>query len=213
MKEGAQSPQSMKDLHLNAYKTQAQTMTRTMTQTLKLTYSLLVGLLASALCLPSWAGSASVFSASDSASTSVGSLSESLQGASNSVSKTTRLVQGDYLIQDMQVVVKKGAALLDNKTDTHTHTHTHTDIDTDTDSNPPRGLPQVRLTLRTLQGPEESLELTLPLATAEQAGLGVGQTLQAKNRPYGVVLSNPMPFFILLDDRTVNDLSTRAVAL
>ena len=209
MKEGAQSPQSMKDLHLNAYKTQAQTMTRTMTQTLKLTHSLLVGLLASALCLPSWAGSASVFSASDSASTSVGSLSESLQGASNSVSKTTRLVQGDYLIQDMQVVVKKGAALLDNKTDTHTHTHTHTDID----SNPPRGLPQVRLTLRTLQGPEESLELTLPLATAEQAGLGVGQTLQAKNRPYGVVLSNPMPFFILLDDRTVNDLSTRAVAL
>ncbi len=209
MKEGAQSPQSMKDLHLNAYKTQAQTMTRTMTQTLKLTHSLLVGLLASALCLPSWAGSASVFSASDSASTSVGSLSESLQGASNSVSKTTRLVQGDYLIQDMQVVVKKGAALLDNKTDTHTHT----DIDTDTDSNPPRGLPQVRLTLRTLQGPEESLELTLPLATAEQAGLGVGQTLQAKNRPYGVVLSNPMPFFILLDDRTVNDLSTRAVAL
>lgn len=207
MKEGAQSPQSMKDLHLNAYKTQAQTMTRTMTQTLKLTHSLLVGLLASALCLPSWAGSASVFSASDSASTSVGSLSESLQGASNSVSKTTRLVQGDYLIQDMQVVVKKGAALLDNKTDTHT------DIDTDTDSNPPRGLPQVRLTLRTLQGPEESLELTLPLATAEQAGLGVGQTLQAKNRPYGVVLSNPMPFFILLDDRTVNDLSTRAVAL
>lgn len=181
-----------------------------MTQTLKLTYSLLVvlvGLLASALCLPSWAGSASVFSASDSASTSVGSLSESLQGASNSVSKTTRLVQGDYRIQDMQVVVKKGAVLLDNKTDTHT------DIDTDTDSNPPRGLPQVRLTLRTLQSPEESLELTLPLATAEQAGLGVGQTLQAKNRPYGVVLSNPMPFFILLDDRTVNDLSTRAVAL
>jgi hypothetical protein len=204
----------MEDLHLNVYKTkstenqqQNQHRTRTLTMTftikLKLTHTLLVGLVASALCLPSWAGSASVFSASDSASTSVASLSESLQGASNSVSKTTRLVQGDYLIQDMQVVMKKGDAPI----------NTHTEIGTNTDSNPPQGRPQVRLTLRALQGPQDSVELTLPLATTEQAGLWVGQTLQAKNRPYGVVLSNPLPFFILLDDRTLNDLSTRAVAL
>jgi len=208
----------MKDRPLNAHKTksplkqqqkpkqhqqQVLPLKMTLTMRLKLASTLIFGLVASALCLPSWAGSASVFSASDSASTSVGSLSESLQGASNSVSKTTRLVQGDYLIQDMQMVAKKGDAPI----------NTPTEIDTHTDSNPPQGRPQVRLTLRALQGPEDSLELTLPLATAEQAGLWVGQTLQAKSRPYGVVLSNPLPFFILLDDRTLNDLSTRAVAL
>ena len=148
--------------------------------------SWLAGLLAVAFSASGWAGSTSFFSASDSVSTSVGSLSDSVQRASNSSSKTTHLTQGDYRIEDWQLVAQDPE-------------HPHA--------------PQLRLQLVALTNPQEPLWLTLPQATAEQAGLTRGQTVHAQNRPYGMVLSNPNPFYVLLDDRTRDDLHTRMVAL
>jgi hypothetical protein len=152
-------------------------------------------LLAGSLHLPCQADSTSSFSASDSASASVGSLSDSVQGSSNSSSKTTHLVAGDYRIEDMQVV-----------------------------QNPdPSSAAQMRLRLVAVraQGSQDGQEspaggalwLTLPQTTAKQAGLALGQTLQAQARPYGLVLANPQPFYVLLDERSLDDLHTRLVTL
>jgi hypothetical protein len=152
-------------------------------------------LLAGSLHLPCRADSTSSFSASDSASASVGSLSDSVQGSSNSSSKTTHLVAGDYRIEDMQVV-----------------------------QNPdPSHAAQMRLRLVAVkaQGSQDGHEsptdgalwLTLPQTTAAQAGLALGQTVQAQARPYGLVLANPKPFYVLLDDRSLDDLHTRLVTL
>jgi hypothetical protein len=167
------------------------------THPLKAQIPFLAALLIGISLSPSWAESTSSFSASDSASASLGSLSDSVQGASNSSSKTTRLVQGDYRIDDIQVVAQ--------------------DLDHHT-------APRVRLLLTGLNAQDFQLWLTLPQETASQANLTPGHILHAQNRAYGLALSlghtatveqtsEHPAFYLLLDEPTLQDLRTRVVTL
>lgn len=76
---------------------------------------------------------------------------------------------------------------------------------------------KVRLTLQALDGQKErSLELTMPRAQFDHAGIAAGTVVTAMPRPYGVafarVADNRDPFVVVLAEGWTNELAAHPVA-
>jgi hypothetical protein len=151
---------------------------------------LLTGLLSVATA-PALAASSASSAVSDSLTTSVGSVSNSLGRSSDSSKggeKTAAV--GDYKI--VEVTAAKRPAM--------------------------DGADTVRLTLHAVAAtaPDDELFLYVPRATLNQAQLAAGQVVTATPRPYGTEFSlatTGQAFFLVLQDEWYRDLRTQAVTL
>ena len=143
-------------------------------------------LLFCAAALPALAESSAASSASDSASTSVGSLSDSIKGSSNS-SSNDKVAQGDYRLVDVAAAPERPGF--------------------------------ARLTLQALQPGNAAparFELWVPQQVLESHPLTAGETIAARQRPYGLEFANGQPrqaFFLVLADDWYRELQTRPVVL
>lgn len=125
-------------------------------------------------------------SASSLGSASVGSLSDSVKGSSNSSSGKAQVAEGAYRVIDVAVAPGRAGRL------------------------------QVTLQASERPGPEGALRLLLPARAWEAQGLRQGDLVQATHRPYGVEFARAadrMPFFLALADDWRHELDTRAVGL
>lgn len=140
--------------------------------------------------LPVGAASSASSAASDSVTTSVGSLSNSVEQSSASSTGDKKVAEGDYRIIDMAaaadrpgVVRMKLQALADGPTNGHV---------------------------------EGEFFLYVPQAALEGTPLAQGGTVTARHKPYGVefaVTQTRQAFFLALADEWFKELQTTAVAL
>lgn len=75
---------------------------------------------------------------------------------------------------------------------------------------------QLQLQHVAIAGVEGALTLTLPRGAFEQGGLGAGQLVAARHRPYGVEFARAdtrEAFFLVLDDAWYRELGTHPVTL
>ena len=75
---------------------------------------------------------------------------------------------------------------------------------------------QVRLRLQPLAGAGEGFLLQLPRTALDRSGVGVGQVVSARHRPFGIEFARGdtrEAFFLALDDAWSRELQTRPVAL
>lgn len=73
-----------------------------------------------------------------------------------------------------------------------------------------------RLTLHSTADQDESFDLVLPAATADAAGLAVGQVVRAEPQPYGIRFARAdrtEPFFLALEDGWQRELAAQPVRL
>ncbi|MBU6258911.1 MAG: hypothetical protein KGL18_04720 [Burkholderiales bacterium] len=130
---------------------------------------------------------------SDSASTAIGSLSNSITGSSQASSPDERrYAAGAYRIVAIDAVDAAGAA------------------------GAPPGTVAVRLQALAEPGAAGAFTLHLPRKTAAQARLATGGLVQVRLRPYGVEFAQGArrePFFLVLEDDWYRELQTRAVAI
>ncbi len=145
-------------------------------------------LLAALASAPAGASSTTASSASDSASSTASSTSDSLKKSSDGSSKTTTAVNsGDYEVVDVARVAERPGS--------------------------------VRLRLQAVadRSADSEFFLYLPEQTFEQARLGAGQIVAARQRPYGLEFargdSRQQGFFLVLDDDWARDLPSHVVAL
>jgi hypothetical protein len=141
---------------------------------------LLAGLALAAL--PAMASTSASSASSEGISASVGSLSTSVEGSSNSSSPGGKTAEGPYRVIHM-------AAAPDRP-----------------------GL--VRVALEATAG-GHAFALLLPEATAASARLAAGDVIVATAREYGVQFARAdtaEPFFLVVDDRQLPELKTRALA-
>jgi hypothetical protein len=139
-------------------------------------------LLSSVLAAPAWSASSATSSASDSASTSVGSSSDSITTSSKSSSPDNKVAEGDYKV--MAVAAAPGRP----------------------------GMVRMTLQAKAAAGADGEVFLVVPQAVARQSGLGQGDVVTARNRPYGVEFSdagNRKAFFLALHDDWLRDLHSR----
>lgn len=125
-------------------------------------------------------------SASSAGSASVGSLSDSVKGSSNSSSGKTQVAEGAYRVIDVAAAPDRDQAL------------------------------RITLQATDRPGPEGALQLELPRRAWEPQGLRAGDLVQASHRPYGVEFARAdtrTPFFLALADDWRHELDTRAVGL
>ena len=128
-------------------------------------------------------------SASSAGSKSVGSLSDSLTGSSNSSSGDKKVAEGNYRIEQLAEVAGKPDHL------------------------------RLHLQATATAGAAGAVLLDLPRLAIERQGLGVQALIALRQRPYGMEVSQvhtsaqPTPFFLLLADAWRSDLDTRAVTL
>lgn len=144
-----------------------------------------MALLGLAAALPARADSFAS-SASSAGSASVGSLSDSLRGSSNSSSGATQTAEGDYRIVEV-------LALADRP-----------------------GLLRLRLQHTELPGDDGALWLDLPQPTFAQQGLARSDIVKLQHRPYGLAFARAdsrEPFFLVLADDRLRELEARALAL
>jgi len=125
-------------------------------------------------------------SASSAGSASVGSLSDSSQGSSDSSQRDHAAAAGDYRIVEVAPLTEQPALM--------------------------------RLTLQPLAGPADTgtLWLNLPRQTWERQGLGQGDVVGARKRPYGLEFARAdtrEAFYLLLADDWRRELDPRAVPL
>jgi len=143
-------------------------------------------LLAALASAPAVASSTTASSASDSASSTASSTSDSLKKSSDGSSKTTTAVNsGDYEVVDVARVAERPGS--------------------------------VRLRLQAVadRSADSEFFLYLPEQTFEQARLGAGQIVAARQRPYGLEFArgdSRQGFFLVLDDDWARDLPAHAVA-
>lgn len=145
----------------------------------------LVSLLATAAGADSFASSAS-----SAGSKSVGSLSDSLTGSSNSSSADRKVAEGQYRIEQVAEVADKPG-----------HVRLH-------------------LQATATPGAAGAVLLDLPRQAVQGQGLQARALIELRQRPYGMEVAHqktaaapPAAFFLLLADGWRNDLDTRAVTL
>lgn len=148
----------------------------------------LVALLVGATMLPAGAGSLVTSSAAggSSASSAASSASESSKDSSTSSSTNNRVAEGPYKIVDMVAVADRP------------------------------GLLRLRLQALADTGPGGELLLDLPALTAEQSRLAAGQTVTARQRPYGTEFAHAdtsKAFFLVLSDGWSRELVSNPVLL
>ena len=129
-------------------------------------------------------------SASSAGSKSVGSLSDSLTGSSNSSSGDKKVAEGLYRIEQLAEVADKPGHL------------------------------RLHLQASATPGAAGAVLLDLPRQAVQNQGLGVNALIELRQRPYGMEVAHqaataaqPVAFFLLLADGWRNDLHTRAVTL
>ncbi len=130
--------------------------------------------------------SSTASSASEGVSTSVGSLSDSVKGSSNSSSGDAKVAEGQYKIIDVAAV----------------------------DGQP--GTAQLRLQAVAGTGAAGELLLLVPQRTVEQAHLAAGEVVQARLRPYGVEFAKATDgtaFFLALTEGWLRELQNNPVTL
>ena len=146
--------------------------------------------LAAALCLaavlPAAAESSASSAASDSSSTSVGSVSTSFGKSSDSSSKGDKTAAGDYRVIDMAQAPARP------------------------------GTVRVRLQAVADASVEGEFFLYLPQHAADQARLGAGHLVTARQRAYGLEFTRTetqQAFFLALNDDWYRELQTNVVRL
>jgi hypothetical protein len=125
-------------------------------------------------------------SASGASSASVGSLSDSVQGSSNSSTRDRTVAGGDYRVIEVAAV----------------------------DGRP--GLLRLTLRPDDAGPDAAVLRLDLPQPTWQREGLRAGDLIQARPRPYGLELARAdtrQAFYLLLADDWRRDLDARALSL
>ena len=144
-------------------------------------------LLGAGISLPALAASSASSAASDSVTTSVGSLSGSVEKSSASSAGDKKVAEGDYRIIDV-------AAAADRP-----------------------GQVRMRLqALATERAAEGEFFLYVPQATLDGSGLAQGGIVTARHKPYGVEFAGGparQAFFLALADDWYKELQTTAVAL
>lgn len=145
-------------------------------------------LLVGAAALPVGAGSLATSSAAggSSASSAASSASESSKDSSTSSSNNNRVAEGPYKIVDIVAVADRPGT--------------------------------VRLRLQALadSGPGGAWQLDLPEQTAGQSRLATGQTVTARQRPYGTEFAHAdtdRAFFLVLNDGWSRELTSNPVLL
>lgn len=148
----------------------------------------LAALLVGAAVLPAAAGSLVTSSAAggSSASSAASSASESSKDSSTSSSTNNRVAEGPYKIVDLVAVADRPGT--------------------------------VRLRLQALAdaGPAGEFVLDLPAQTADQSRLATGQTVTARQRPYGTEFAHAdthQAFFLVLSDGWSRELVANPVLL
>ncbi len=148
----------------------------------------LLALLVGAAALPAGAGSLVTSSAAggSSASSAASSASESSKDSSTSSSTNKRVAEGPYKIVERVAMADRPGT--------------------------------VRLRLQALAdaGPGGELLLDLPEQTADQSRLAAGQTVTARQRPYGTAFAHAdtdQAFFLLLTDGWSRELAANPVLL
>lgn len=128
-------------------------------------------------------------SASSAGSASVGSLSDSVKGSSNSSSGDAKVAAGEYRVTEV-------AALADRP-----------------------GMLRLKLQAAAQTGAGGELWLTLPLQALAERAIAVGDIVSARHRPYGVEFARANgangheAFFLALADDWQRDLDPRALTL
>jgi hypothetical protein len=128
-------------------------------------------------------------SASSAGSKSVGSLSDSLTGSSNSSSGDKKVAEGTYRIEQVAAVADKPDHL------------------------------RLHLQATATSGPAGAVLLDLPRHAVEKQGLDTQALIALRQRPYGMEVAHvtpaaaPVAFFLLLADAWRSELDTRAVTL
>jgi hypothetical protein len=142
----------------------------------------------SLMAVPALAASSAASSASDSLTTSVGSVSNSFTGASGS-SKTAVAAAGDYqLIQVAAAPNRPGVLQLTLRP----------------------------VAAKEGQGAAEDLLLSLPQKAFDSSGLAQGQVVAARAHAYGLEFANAQTraaFFLVLSDAAYRELASHPVAL
>lgn len=145
-------------------------------------------LLAGGVALPAGAGSLATSSAAggSSASSAASSASESSKDSSTSSSNNNRVAEGPYKIVDIVAMADRPGT--------------------------------VRLRLQALAdaGPAGEFLLDLPAQTADQSRLATGQTVTARQRPYGTEFAHAdtrKAFFLVLSDGWSRELVSNPVLL
>jgi hypothetical protein len=140
------------------------------------------------VALPVWAASSAASSASDSVTTSMGSVSNSFNKISGS-SKTAVAAAGDYqLIQVAAAPDRPGVLQLTLR---------------------PVGTKEE-------QGAAQDILLSLPQKAFDNSGLVHGQVVAARERAYGLEFANAQTraaFFLVLSDDAYRELASHPVAL
>jgi hypothetical protein len=126
-------------------------------------------------------------SAASAASQSVGSVSTSLQGSSNSSSGGRTVAEGEYEVTNVASVHDKA------------------------------GMLSLRLRAATAAGDtrdDGAFTLVLPQAALGERGIANGETVRVRHRPYGYEFaraSNREPFFLVLADAWMRELDARPI--
>lgn len=150
------------------------------------TLTAIAAMLLSASALPVWADSSVASSASESVSTSVGSVSTSIKKSSGSSSDDKKVAAGDY--QVMAVAVLADAP----------------------------GMVRLELQALAADGLVNAFTLDLPQQAFDSSRLSLGQVVTARDRAYGtefVSANTKQAFFLALDDHWLKELPSRAVVL
>jgi hypothetical protein len=125
-------------------------------------------------------------SASSAGSASVGSLSNSIQGSSNSSSPAEQVAEGDYRIIEV-------AELADRP-----------------------GMRRLTMQATTRPGEAGALKLDLPAQALASRGLATGNIVNVRHRPYGLEFAHAdsrEAFFLVLADEWHRELDPHAVTL
>ena len=132
------------------------------------------------------AASSVVDSGLNSLSTSIGSISGSVQNSSDSSSRATHVAEGDYQLMDVTPVAERP------------------------------GMMRLQLQALADTGPDGQLLLLVPQQTVSTHQLQAGQRISARQRPYGVEFAlapQHETFFLVLADAWYRELQTVPVTL
>ncbi len=135
---------------------------------------------------PVLAASSAASSASEGSSASVGSLSGSLKGSSDSSSKTTTAAEGDYRVVDVAAVAERP------------------------------GTVRMKLQALAERAEDREFYLDLPEQTLALSRVAPGEIVAVKQRPYGLEFARGdtrQAFFLLLSDDWYRELRPNAVVL
>ena len=135
---------------------------------------------------PALAASSAASSASEGSSASVGSLSDSLKGSSDSSSKTTTAAEGDYRVIDVAAVAERP------------------------------GTVRMKLQALAERAEDREFFLYLPAQAFAQSRVAPGQIVMVRQRSYGLEFAHGdtrQAFFLVLSDDWYRELRSNAVVL